>query len=188
MPILTRRAALGGTASLLAASAAGPAQAAATLEFTTWQIEEPGFGDWWKEVIAAFKQANPATKIKVTGSRTRTIWTSSRSASPPTGRRRCWSCPPTASAPSPARTGCSRWRTASKAPSIATDWSSLQQDLSWDGKTQGVLLMGYAFMLFYNQALLDAAGIGAAHEFGRSGSRRCRRSPIATRASSGFRR
>ena len=64
MPKLTRRTTLAGAAALLATHRA---QAATTLEFTTWQAEEPGFGAWWKELIAAFEQKNRGTQIKVTG-------------------------------------------------------------------------------------------------------------------------
>ena len=53
---LSRRSALAGAAL---ASFAGVAHAApVAIEFTTWQVEEPGFSAWWKEVIAAFSAAN----------------------------------------------------------------------------------------------------------------------------------
>jgi hypothetical protein len=42
-----------GAGGLLLASKARPAAAATTLTFPTWQAEEPGFSQWWRELIAA---------------------------------------------------------------------------------------------------------------------------------------
>ena len=62
---LTRRAAIAaGLATPLLASQARAATR--TVEFTTWQSEEPGFGAWWHEVIAAFERANPSVRIAMT--------------------------------------------------------------------------------------------------------------------------
>ena len=41
---------------------------------------------------------------------------------------------------------------------ILKTWTPLQGDMKWDGKMQGVLLMGYGSLLYYNQKLLDDAG------------------------------
>jgi hypothetical protein len=45
-----------GAGGLLLASQARPAAAATTLSFPTWQAGEPGFSQWWKELIAAAPQ------------------------------------------------------------------------------------------------------------------------------------
>ena len=34
-----------------------------TLSFPTWQAEEPGFADFWKESTKAFESANPGVHI-----------------------------------------------------------------------------------------------------------------------------
>jgi multiple sugar transport system substrate-binding protein len=34
------------------------------LEFPTWQAEEPGLGDYWTELIKAFEARNPGVKVK----------------------------------------------------------------------------------------------------------------------------
>ena len=39
------------------------AAADTTLNFPTWQAQEPGFSQWWKELIAAYEQAHPGVKI-----------------------------------------------------------------------------------------------------------------------------
>jgi multiple sugar transport system substrate-binding protein len=46
-----------------------------------------------------------------------------------------------------------------KATDIPANWPPLQADMQWAGKTQGVLLMGYGGMLFYNDKRLKDAGI-----------------------------
>ncbi len=157
MNAITRRATLAGAAALACSTArAAPAR---MLEFTSWQSEEPGFSTWWKEVIAAFNASGPAAGVAMTaipfGSYVDQLTIRFASNRPPPLLHL-----PTDSfgafasqdwlAPLDARI---------KGTAIATDWPALQGDLVWDGKTQGVLLMGYGFMLCYNAALLDAAGM-----------------------------
>ena len=50
-------------AGLLLAAPGRAAAADTTLSFPTWQAEEPGFSQWWKELIAAYEQAHPDVKI-----------------------------------------------------------------------------------------------------------------------------
>ncbi|MEO6566538.1 MAG: extracellular solute-binding protein, partial [Casimicrobiaceae bacterium] len=45
------------------------------------------------------------------------------------------------------------------ATDIPANWPPLQADMQWQGKTQGVLLMGYGGMLFYNEKRLKDAGV-----------------------------
>ena len=156
---ITRRSALIGTALAPLPRLARAAGAPVTVEFTTWQLEEPGFGAWWSEVIDAFQAATPGVRIVKAQIPFRdyldqlTIRFASNRP------------PPLLELPSDSLGAFASqgWLAALderiKGTPIATDWSSLQQDLVWDGKTQGVLLMGYAFMMFYNAALLDAAGV-----------------------------
>lgn len=42
---------------------------------------------------------------------------------------------------------------------ILDTWTDLQDEMVWDGQYQGVLLLGYGHVLFYNQAMLDEAGV-----------------------------
>ena len=46
-----------------------------------------------------------------------------------------------------------------KTTDIPANWPPLQADMQWQGKAQGVLLMGYGGMLFYNEKRLKDAGI-----------------------------
>ena len=157
MNAITRRATLAGAVALPWATAhAAPAR---MLEFTSWQAEEPGFGAWWKEVIAGFNASGPAAGVAMTsipfGSYLDQLTIRFASNRPPPLLHL-----PTDSFGAFASQG---WLAPLdvriKGTPIATEWPALQGDLVWDGKTQGVLLMGYGFMLFYNAALLDAAGV-----------------------------
>lgn len=42
---------------------------------------------------------------------------------------------------------------------IIDSWTPLQRALEWDGQMQGVLLLGYGYVLYYNERLLQAAGV-----------------------------
>ena len=61
MTILLRAAALFFAFALTLAAPSLRAQT--TLEFPTWQAEEPGVSTWWKELIAAYEKRYPDVKI-----------------------------------------------------------------------------------------------------------------------------
>ncbi|MCI1002727.1 extracellular solute-binding protein [Ochrobactrum sp. C6C9] len=149
----------GSLAFLAFGSAPVRAQEAATLNLTTWQAEEPGFKDWWAEVIAAYEKANPDVDINVQKipykEYANQLTVRMASGQPPeiltlstdgfgTFAEQGWLSP---------------LDEKIKGTAIADNWSSLQSELVWQGQTEGVLLMGYGFMLFYNEDLLQKAGI-----------------------------
>ena len=39
---------------------------AETLKFVSWQVDDAGMGDWWKDAIATFEKQHPGTKIEFT--------------------------------------------------------------------------------------------------------------------------
>ena len=47
-------------------SIATPPASAVTLKFISWQVDEDGTGDWWKEAIAKFEAEHPGTTIEFT--------------------------------------------------------------------------------------------------------------------------
>lgn len=53
------------TAALLASTTLGAAQAE-TLRFISWQVDDGGMGDWWKDAIAQWEAANPGHNIEFT--------------------------------------------------------------------------------------------------------------------------
>jgi multiple sugar transport system substrate-binding protein len=59
------RRAIGGCAALaLLAALAGPAAAQQTLRFASWQVNEPGFGEWWRSVIDEFQKMHDGLTIE----------------------------------------------------------------------------------------------------------------------------
>lgn len=136
-----------------------PALAQVTLDFPTWQAEEPGFGEFYKSAIAAFTEKNPDVTINLQqipyNDYVNQLTVRFASGRPPQilvlpsdsfgiFAEQGWLAPldeRIAGTP------------------VETEWTSLQSEMEWNGQTQGVLLMGYGFMLFYNQAILDEAGV-----------------------------
>ncbi len=151
------------TAALaLAGSLAGtPALAqTTTLDFPSWQAEEPGVSGWWKALIAEFEQQNPGVKINLYSipfaQYVQQLTVRFAGNNPPDIVHL-----PTRNFAAFASQG---WllpiddRLAKT--DIVKNWTPLQQDMVWEGKTQGVLLMGYGSLLYYNKKLLDEAGVG----------------------------
>jgi multiple sugar transport system substrate-binding protein len=48
----------------LVAPALAPAQGI-TLDFPSWQAEEPGFAEWWKGLISDYEAKHPGVKVKL---------------------------------------------------------------------------------------------------------------------------
>jgi multiple sugar transport system substrate-binding protein len=162
---MKRRAFTLGAGGLLLASQARPAAAETTLSFPTWQAEEAGFSQWWKELIAAYEGTHPGVKIAMqqVGLADFATHMTVRFAS---------NTPPDIVELNNANFGSfasqgwlepldDRLR---KDP-LPEGWSTLQSLYQWDGKTIGVLLMGYGFMLLYNERLLADAGVALPRNF-----------------------
>jgi len=163
---MQRRAFALGAGGLLLASGARPAAAAdTTLSFPTWQAEEAGFSQWWKELIAAYEKAHPGVKIVLQQiaypNFTNELTVRFASNTPPdivelSGNNfgsfasQGWLEP------------LDGWL---KKEPLPAEWSALQALYNWDGKTLGVMVMGYGFMLFYNDKLLADAGVAVPRNF-----------------------
>jgi multiple sugar transport system substrate-binding protein len=153
-------------AGVLGASAWTGAQAQeTTLTFATWQAEEPGFGEWWQEMIASFEAEHPEVKIDVQPI-PHTDYANQLTIRFASNRPPDIVALPSSAPGSFADQG---WLEPLddriKGTPIETEWSSLQSELDWNGETQGVLLMGYGFMLFYNKAILEEAGVEVPESF-----------------------
>jgi multiple sugar transport system substrate-binding protein len=162
---MKRRAFALGAGGLLLAGGARRAAAATTLTFPTWQAEEPGFSQWWKELIAAYEHAHPGVTITLQQiaypnfSNEMTVRFASNT--PPdivelSGNNfgsfasQGWLEP------------LDGWL---KRDPLPPDWSSLQSLYQWSGHTLGQLVMGYGNMLFYNEKLLADAGVAVPGNF-----------------------
>jgi multiple sugar transport system substrate-binding protein len=148
-------------ACLVAGAAfAGFAQAQTTLEFPTWQAEEPGVSTWWKELIAAYEKRYPDVKINLQQV------PFAQFVKQMTVRFAAGSPPDIVHLPSRdfASFADQGWLEPLderlKATDIPANWPPLQSEMQWSGKTQGVLLMGYGGILFYNEQKLKDAKLG----------------------------
>ncbi len=146
-------------ACVVAVTAAPGVQAQTVLDFPTWQAEEPGISTWWKNLIAAYEKKYPDVKINLQqipfAQFVKQMTVRFAAGTPPDIVHL------------PARDFASfadqGWLEPLDARLAATDipanWPPLQADMQWQGKTQGVLLMGYGGMLFYNEKRLKDAGV-----------------------------
>ncbi len=148
-------------ATAAATSLVGVARAqTVTLDFPSWQAEEPGVSTWWRALIAEFEAANPAAKVNL--------------YSIPFAQfvqqmtvRFAGNNPPDI-VHLPTRNFAAFASQGWLAPlddrlartDIVANWTPLQADMRWEGKTQGILLMGYGSLLYYNEKLLGEAGVG----------------------------
>lgn len=136
-----------------------------TLDFPTWQADEPGFGEFYKSAIAAFTAANPDVTINLQqipfADYVNQLTVRFASGRPP----QILILPSDAFGVFAGQGWLKPLDERIVGGPLATDWSSLQSELVWEGKTEGMLMMGYGFMLFYNQAILDAAGIAVPTSF-----------------------
>ena len=47
------------------APTAGAQGQGVTLDFPSWQAEEPGFGEWWKGLIQEYEAKHPGVKVRL---------------------------------------------------------------------------------------------------------------------------
>lgn len=145
-------------AALLLGAAATPGLAQTTLSFPTWQAEDPSFSPWWNGLIAEFEQKNPGVKVRMNSipfnQYVNQITVRFAGGNPPDIVHL-----PTRNFAVFADKG---WLEPLDPLMAETDigkaWNPMQASLTWNGKPQGVLLMGFGYVLFYNKALLEAAG------------------------------
>jgi multiple sugar transport system substrate-binding protein len=146
-------------AALLAFALATSAHAQTVLDFPTWQAEEPGVSQWWKDLIAAYEKKYPDVRIKMQQV------PFAQFVKQMTVRFAAGSPPDIVHLPSRdfATFADQGWLEPLDARLATTDilktWTPLQSEMLWNGKQQGVLLMGYGGMLFYNEQLLKDAHV-----------------------------
>src|SRR6187455_1701728 len=151
-------AALASAAVLLAASVS-PAVAQTVLDFPTWQAEEPGVSTWWKNLIAAYEKKYPDVRINLQQI------PFNQFVKQMTVRFAAGTPPDIVHLPSRdfASFADQGWLEPLDDRLAKTDipatWPPLQSEMKWSGKTQGVLLMGYGGILFYNDKMLKDAKV-----------------------------
>lgn len=143
----------------LALGALAPAEAKTVLSFSSWQLEEPGNSDWWKAVIADFQASNPDIDVQP-------IYIPFNDFLTQLTIRFASNRPPAVLQISEQNYGAyaaQGWLAPLddriKSTPIATEWAAPQKDLTWDGKTRGVLVSNSVMMMLYNDKLLKDAGV-----------------------------
>ncbi|WP_324668017.1 ABC transporter substrate-binding protein [Geochorda subterranea] len=140
-----------------------PASVAAekvVLEFPSYQATEPGFAEWWKANIEQFEAEHPNVEIKLIPApyeaHHQTLLTRFAANNPPDIVH--------LSARYYYRFADMGWLEPLDPYLSGTDipraWSPLQSALTWNGKTYALMLLGYAYGLYYNEKMFEEAGIG----------------------------
>ena len=135
------------------------AHAQTTLDFPTWQAEEPGVSTWWKDLIAAYEKKYPDVKVNMQQV------PFAQFVKQMTVRFAAGTPPDIVHLPSRdfASFADQGWLEPLDERLGKTDipatWPPLQSEMKWSGKTQGVLLMGYGGILFYNDKMLKDAKV-----------------------------
>lgn len=144
---------------LVGGASAGAAAQEIVLDFPSWQVTEPGTSDWYRELIEQFERENPGVKVNFNHipftNYTRTMITRFAAGEVPDIFH-----VPAADLMAFAREG---WLENLDPYLAETDvnetWSPLQAGLKYEDKTMAVLVLGYGFVLGYNQKMLDEAGV-----------------------------
>ncbi len=138
---------------------AAPAQAQdIVLEFPSFQADEASTSAWWRAVIDDFESRNPGVKVNFTnspGSRHSDLLATRFAAGTP---------PDIVHMISRSFVGFAAQGWFGEIESCFTDdtlsqFGGLQSYMSWNGQTQGLLLNSYAYHLFYNKQIFEAAGV-----------------------------
>lgn len=142
-----------------AASDGGGSDGQIVLDFPSFQFDEPGTKDFWNEAIAKFEDENPNVTINFENSSgsdwTNTLTTAYAGGDPPeithlfardfqVFASQGWLEP---------------LDDCLADTDVVDNWTPLQSESIWDGQNEAVLLLSYAYHLYYNQAMLDAAGV-----------------------------
>lgn len=155
-------AALSVSALALSACGGGSGDADAegiSLEFPSWQAEDPAFGPWWEELIAAYEADNPDVAVDYYQIPFDSF------VDQMTTRFAANDQPDIVQLPARNATEfASRgWLAPIDERMAGTDipetWTPLQEEMNWEDQTYGVLLLGYGYTLYYNEQLLTEAGV-----------------------------
>jgi multiple sugar transport system substrate-binding protein len=137
----------------------GAQQKPMELEFPSWQIEEPGAGEYWTELIKAFEAKYPNVKVKKQQVPFREyvdkMTVRFAGNNPPDIVHL-----PTRNYLAFASQG---WLAPLDAELAQTDvkatYTKLADEMVYNGKVYGVLMMGYGMMFYYNEKMLADAKV-----------------------------
>ena len=135
------------------------AHAQTTLKFISWQVDERGYGDWWRQVIAEFEATHPDVKIEFTkvgrNDYADTMTTLFASGSPPEIVHLA-SFEYQKFADNGWLEDLDPW--VEQSDLDLTNWAG-QEKCIWDGTTNCIMLLYFGFVMAYNEKLLAEAGV-----------------------------
>src|SRR5690606_33688986 len=150
--------------ALLAAAALWSSAAVAqdiVLDMPSWQATEPGTSDWFKELIAAFEAQNPGVTINFSHEPFAVyndkMVTRFAAGNPPDILHL-----PAANFMIYAQEG---WlepldeRLAASNSPVLTEWTPVQAGCQYQGETLCVIVLGYGYVLGWNEAQFAEAGL-----------------------------
>lgn len=162
-PQKIRLAALAAAAalSLTACSGSGEADpnAPLTLEFPSWQAEDPAFGAWWKELIAAYEDEHPDVKIDYYPIPFDSYVDQLTTRFAANDQPEIVQLPARNATEFASRGWLEPLGERLATTDILETWTPLQEEMNWEGKSYGVLLLGYGYSLYYNESLLEEADV-----------------------------
>lgn len=126
-----------------------------TLDFPNFQASEAPFSDWWAEFVDAFEESHPDVTVNMTDSQNsdryqETLLTRFAAGDPPDIVQ---------------QTTTNFFQLAGAdyladvSDLVPDDWGPLQETYVWDGTTVGVMTLASGLVLYYNEKLLDDAGL-----------------------------
>lgn len=130
-----------------------------TLDFPTWQADEAGVRDWWKLAVQNFQNQHPNVTINIQSvpfsSYTDTLTSRFSAGKPP----EIVHLPTTSFGAFASQGWLADLDDRLKGTDILANWTQIQKTMVWDGHNAGVVVLGYAPVLYYNEQLLGEAGI-----------------------------
>jgi multiple sugar transport system substrate-binding protein len=131
-----------------------------TLDFPNFQAAEAPFSTWWDEFIAAYEEEYPHVTVEVSSAPNsaalaETLTTRFAAGDPPSFIQQT-----TANFAKFASGGYFRSLDyLLEDTNVPELWGPLQETYLWEGETQGVMSLSTAMILYYNEKLLQDAGI-----------------------------
>lgn len=147
--------------SLLMSLGAAPIAGAqgVTLDFPSWQAEEPGFAEWWRGLVQDYEAKHPGVKVKLYSipfaNYVNQLTVRFAGQNPPD----IVHLPSRNFASFASQSWLEPMDELLKSSDIRGHWSKLQSDMVWEGKTYGLLLLPYGNLLYYNEKILQDAGV-----------------------------
>jgi len=133
------------------------------LDMPSWQATEPGTSDWWKALIADFEAENPGVRIEFThepfSGYNQKMVTRFAGGNPPdifhmpaanfmVYAQEGWLAPLDA-------------RLAAAGSPVLDTWSPVQSSCEYQGETLCVVVLGYGYVLGWNETAFARAGLSA---------------------------